>query len=68
MVITVFELTFACRTLVGTRQDTAKALDLAKRGLLKQVCTIYPLDKLPQAVKDVREGKVPGRAVVDFNA
>jgi propanol-preferring alcohol dehydrogenase len=55
-------------TLVGTMEDTHKALDLAKRGYLKQICEIYPIDKLPQAVDDVIKGKVPGRAVIDFNA
>ena len=55
-------------TQVGSLEDTRKALDFAKRGLLKQICTIYPIDKLPQAVADLRAGKIAGRAVVDFNA
>ena len=49
-------------------EDTRKALDFAKRGILKQICTVYPIDQLPQAVADLRAGKLAGRAVVDFNA
>jgi propanol-preferring alcohol dehydrogenase len=54
-------------TLVGTMEDTRKALDYAKRGLLQQVCEVYPIDKLPEAVDKLRKGLVAGRVVVDFN-
>jgi D-arabinose 1-dehydrogenase-like Zn-dependent alcohol dehydrogenase len=54
-------------TLVGTMEDTRKALDFAKRGLLKQICEVYPIDKLPEAVDKLRKGQVAGRMVVDFN-
>lgn len=56
------------RTFVGCLADTQTALDLARRGLLKQVSTVYPIDKIADAVADVRAGKVAGRAVIDFNA
>jgi propanol-preferring alcohol dehydrogenase len=55
-------------TLVGTMEDTDRALKYAKRGLLKQICEVYPIDKLPEAVDKLRKGQVAGRMVVDFNA
>ena len=55
-------------TLVGNMQDTARALDFARRGLLKPIYTVYPIDKLPEAVEKLRRGEIAGRAVVDFNA
>ncbi|KAF9886564.1 hypothetical protein FE257_011336 [Aspergillus nanangensis] len=54
-------------TLVGSRKDTAAALDFARRGLLKQICEVYPLHRLPKAVDRLRTGQVAGRIVVDFN-
>jgi propanol-preferring alcohol dehydrogenase len=54
-------------TLVGTLEDTARSLDFAKRGILKQICEVYPIDKLPEAVAKLRRGEVAGRMVVDFN-
>jgi len=49
-------------------KDTAQALDFAKRGLLKPIYTVYPIDKLPEAVEKLKKGEIAGRAVVDFNA
>jgi propanol-preferring alcohol dehydrogenase len=54
-------------SLVGTMDDTRRALDYAKRGLLKQICEVYPIDRLPEAVDKLRKGQVAGRMVVDFN-
>jgi propanol-preferring alcohol dehydrogenase len=54
-------------SLVGTMQDTHKALELAQRGLLEQICEVYPIDKLPEAVEKLRKGQVAGRMVVNFN-
>jgi len=54
-------------TLVGTMEDTHRALDYAKRGLLKQIAEVYPIDRLPEAVDKLRKGQVAGRMVVDFN-
>jgi propanol-preferring alcohol dehydrogenase len=54
-------------SLVGTMEDTRLALDFAKRGLLKQICEVYPIDRLPEAVDKLRKGQVAGRMVVDFN-
>ena len=54
-------------TLVGSRSDTAAALDFARRGQLKQICEVYPIDRLPEAVEKLRRGQVAGRMVIDFN-
>lgn len=54
-------------TLVGSRRDVAAALDFAKRGQLKQICEVYPIDRLPEAVERLRRGEVPGRIVVKFD-
>ncbi|KAL4799172.1 glycosyl hydrolase family 76-domain-containing protein [Aspergillus venezuelensis] len=55
-------------TLVGSRHDTIRALDFARRGELKQICEIWPFDKLPEAVDALRKGRVAGRIVMDYNA
>ncbi|KAL4950520.1 glycosyl hydrolase family 76-domain-containing protein [Aspergillus filifer] len=55
-------------TLVGSRHDTIRALDFARRGELKQICEVWPFDKLPEAVDALRRGKVAGRIVMDYNA
>jgi propanol-preferring alcohol dehydrogenase len=54
-------------TLVGTMEDTRRALDFAKRGMLVQISEVLPIDKLPEAVNKLRRGEVAGRMVVDFN-
>jgi len=55
-------------TLVGSMKDASIALDYAKRGLLKQICEVWPIDKLPEAVEKLRKSQVAGRIVIDFNA
>jgi len=35
---------------------------------LKPIYEKFPLSRLPEAVQKLREGKVAGRCVVDFNA
>jgi len=54
--------------LVASMKDTERALDFAKRGLLKGIYEKYPIDKLPEALERLKKGDVPGRIVVDFNA
>lgn len=54
-------------TLVGSRRDTAAALDFARRGMLKQISEVYPINRLPEAVERLRRGEVAGRIVVNFN-
>lgn len=55
-------------TLVGSMKDTHMALDYARRGLLKQICEVVPIDQMPEAIERLRKNQVPGRIVVDFNA
>lgn len=54
-------------TLVGTMQDTAAALDYARRGLLKSVSEVRPLSAMPESVQQLRRGEIAGRVVIDFN-
>ncbi|KAF2176491.1 alcohol dehydrogenase [Zopfia rhizophila CBS 207.26] len=55
-------------TLVGSMRDTDKALDFARRGMLKPIYEKWPIDRLPEALEKLKEGKVAGRCVIDFNA
>lgn len=54
-------------TLVGSQRDVAAVLDFARRGLLKQICEVYSVDRMPEAVERLRKGGVPGRMVVTFH-
>ncbi|GLA00609.1 hypothetical protein AnigIFM60653_009359 [Aspergillus niger] len=63
----IFNNTTIKGTLVGSRSDVAASLDLARRGHLKQICEVYPIDELPEAVKRLRTGQVAGRIVVNFD-
>jgi propanol-preferring alcohol dehydrogenase len=54
-------------TLVGSRRDAAAALDFARRGILKPIAEVYPINRLPEAVDRLMKGQVAGRLVVDFN-
>ncbi|EMF08070.1 alcohol dehydrogenase [Sphaerulina musiva SO2202] len=53
--------------LVGTLQDTASALNYAKRGLLKPIAEVRGLSAFPESVQQLRRGEVAGRIVIDFN-
>ena len=55
-------------TLVASRKDVAATLDYARRGVLKPVCEVYPIDRMPEAIERLKRGDVPGRIVVDFNS
>ncbi|KAJ4294149.1 hypothetical protein N0V90_007839 [Kalmusia sp. IMI 367209] len=54
-------------TLVSSMGDVDKTLQFAKRGLLKPICTVYPLSKFNEVVQKLRKGEIAGRAVIDFN-
>ncbi|KAL4973544.1 glycosyl hydrolase family 76-domain-containing protein [Aspergillus desertorum] len=45
-------------TLVGSRYDTIKALDFARRGKLKQICEVWPVERLPEAVDRLRKSEM----------
>lgn len=53
-------------SLTGSRQDTANALSMAARGLLKPIYELYDIVELPGAVQRLMQGKVNGRRVVRF--
>jgi propanol-preferring alcohol dehydrogenase len=36
--------------------------------MLKPIYEKYPIDRLPEALEKLRQGKVSGRCVIDFNA
>lgn len=54
-------------SLVGTREDTNRVLKLAQRGLVKKNCQVVSLDKLPDMIQLMREGKATHKIVVDFD-
>lgn len=54
-------------SLVGTMGDTAAALEYARRGMLHQIAEVWPMSKFDEAVQLLRQGKVTGRIVIDFN-
>ena len=51
-------------TYWGSRFELAEVIRLAARGLVHTETTTYSLDDAPQAYRDLRDGKVCGRAVV----
>lgn len=53
-------------SLVGTRADTNTILNLAQRGCIKASSQISPLEKLPEMIQLMREGKEMYKTVVDF--
>lgn len=54
-------------TIVGTMQDTAAALEYARRGLLKPIHEVRGLSQWPESVQQLKRGEVTGRVVIDFN-
>jgi propanol-preferring alcohol dehydrogenase len=48
----------------GTPSELYEVLDLARAGRLQHNITVYPLDEAPQAIADLKHGKVAGRAVL----
>ncbi|TVY50186.1 Alcohol dehydrogenase 2 [Lachnellula cervina] len=64
----IFKNLHVIGTMVGSMKDTDAALDFAARGLLKPIYEKFPISKLPDAVQKLRDGKVAGRCVVDFNS
>jgi len=36
--------------------------------MLKPIYEKYPIDKLPEALAKLKEGRVSGRCIIDFNA
>lgn len=48
-------------------QDTASALEYARRGQLKQICEVRGWSEMAESVQQLRRGEVAGRIVIDFN-
>ncbi|CAM6002056.1 unnamed protein product, partial [Sphagnum balticum] len=53
-------------SIVGTRKDMYEALDFAARGLVKCDVELLSLDDINLAVSKLRESKVQGRIVIQF--
>lgn len=51
-------------TYWGTRAELVEVLDLAARGLLTPDVATFSLEQAPEAYRQLRDGKVSGRAVV----
>lgn len=54
-------------SMVGTMQDTAQALEYARRGLLQPIAEVRGLSAFPESVQQLKRGEVPGRIVIDFS-
>jgi propanol-preferring alcohol dehydrogenase len=54
-------------TLVSNMADVDETLQFAKRGKLRLQPTVVGLSKFNEACQDLKNGKVAGRMVVDFN-
>lgn len=54
-------------SVVGTRKEVEEALDLTARGLVKPQLTKGKLADLDGLVRRMRDGKLPGRAVVQVS-
>ncbi|CUA67384.1 alcohol dehydrogenase [Rhizoctonia solani] len=51
---------------VGNREDARQALDIAARGRVSTTYRVEPLAKLPEVFKEMKEGKLAGRVVLDL--
>jgi len=50
--------------LIGTNPDLADLIDLASQGKVTLHCTGYPLEAANDAIDDLRQGRIRGRAVL----
>lgn len=48
----------------GTHSELAELVALAERGLVTVTTRTYPLDAIAEAMEDLREGRIVGRAVI----
>ncbi|KAF8602276.1 GroES-like protein [Ceratobasidium sp. AG-I] len=51
---------------VGNREDARQALDIAARGRVRTTFRVEPLASLPEVFKEMKEGKLAGRVVLDM--
>jgi len=66
----VFFTVFLSKRLVGSyvgnRQDATEALEIAASGKVKTHYKTLPMSALPQVYKDMHDGKITGRIVLDM--
>ena len=53
-------------SLVGTRMDLAEAFQFAAEGKVVPKVTMRPLEDINAIFKEMEEGKIKGRMVIDF--
>lgn len=53
-------------SLVGTRQDLAEAFQFAAEGKVVPNVTLRPLEDINTIFREMEEGKIKGRMVIDF--
>lgn len=67
----MFWFTVKCLKLkgsyVGNREDTAEALDFVARGLVKPIMKVEPFSSLTNVYKQMEEGTLAGRIVLDLS-
>ncbi|KAJ1302595.1 hypothetical protein OPQ81_002912 [Rhizoctonia solani] len=51
---------------VGNREDARQALDIAARGRVRTTYRVEPLGALPEVFKEMKEGRLAGRVVLDL--
>lgn len=54
-------------SIVGSRIDVDEAMDFVARGVVKVPYKLVSLEQVPEIYKDMIEGKVTSRAIVDFS-
>ena len=51
-------------SLIGTHNELVELIALAERGMVTVTTRTYPLDAINDAIEDLREGRIQGRAVI----
>lgn len=62
----VFKELKICGSAVGNRKDAIETLDFAQRGVAKTKYRLAKLEDLSQVFKDMEDGKIEGRVVLDL--
>jgi NAD+-dependent secondary alcohol dehydrogenase Adh1 len=51
-------------SLIGTHEELGELAGLADRSVIAVTTRTYPLDAIGDAMSDLREGRIQGRAVI----
>lgn len=51
---------------VGNQREALEVLDMAARGIVKTKLRVEPMEKLTEVFKEMSEGKMQGRVVLDL--